>query len=242
MIGMILLATLAVAIFFGITAKFFEKMGVANWVAFLIVLAFAVAAVFPPLIVGTVSFSYAGFFLPLLLSAVLMFAIGINGTLARTVAGVLAIAGIVIATRVAIVPIGNNAATASILIIGFAGGIVSFIIGQNRFAVLASTLGGIVLGDFITAMIFRFVTDTTGYMLQLGQNGIFDTVVLSAIVGCVTLEIVNLISNAFSRHRVVREAVQFEASEDNMFKESDLMLPPNEEDDIYDDYFNDDID
>ena len=108
MIGMILLAAIAVMIFFGLTDRFFSKMGVANWVAFLIVLAFAVAAVFPPLVTGgNVSFSYAGFFLPLLLGVVAMFALGANSSLLRAIVGAMVIAGITVASRIAVPPVGN---------------------------------------------------------------------------------------------------------------------------------------
>lgn len=255
MIGMILLAVLAVLIFFGLTDRYFAKMGVANWVAFLIVLAFAVAAVFPPLTLGTVSLSYAGFFLPVMLGAVAMFAIGANAGLLRAIVGALSVAGVTLAARVAFPPVSYTAAIASILIVGFAGGIVSYIIGQHRLAALASTLGGIVLGDFISAMLFRFAIGNT-VMFELGLNGIFDSLVLSAIVGSVTLEVANVIIRAVERNSAATRSApapvlyNTEAAEDNDFDDehkflpigdADDLIPPAEEDDIYDEYFHDDI-
>lgn len=247
MIGMILLAVVAVMIFFGITAGFFREMGVANWVAFLVVLAFAIAAVFPPLVTGTnVSFSYAGFFLPLLLGVVMMFALGYGGNLLRAVVGALAVAGIVVAPRIALPPVSDyRAAIPAICIVGFAGGITAFVIGRNRLAMLGATLTGIVLGDFITALLFRFVTGATGNLLQLGQNGIFDTIVLTVLVGGVTLEAVHLIARAVSRRRAsgapaFAEATT-EAAEDNAFSHEEFG-GVTEDDDLFDDYFNDDID
>ena len=246
MLGMILLAVMAVMIFFGLTDRFFAKMGVANWAAFLIILAFAVAAVFPPLLVGRVTLSYAGFFLPLMLGTVAMFALGANSTLLRAIVGTLAVAGIVLATRVAFVPTGYSSAIPSILIIGFAGGIAAYIIAQSRLAVLASVLCGIVLGDFASAMILRFALDT-GYLLQLGQNGIFDALVLSLIIGAVTLEVAAVITRAVSRRienasSTPALASQIEAAEDVKIDENDVMLPADEDDDLFEDYFNDDID
>lgn len=241
MLGMILLAVLAVMIFFGITAGYFEKMGVANWVAFLIVLAFAVAAVFPPLVTGGgVSLSYAGFFLPLLLGVVCMFALGANSTLVRAVIGTMAIAGIVIASRVALVPSDYRSSIPSVLIVGFVSGFASFLICRTRLAVLAATLVGIVLGDFITAMIFRFAVNGTG-LFALGQNGIFDCAVLASLVGGFTVAVAELIMRA-ARSRVRAPALaQTEAAEDNDLPESE-MIPPHEDDDLFDEYFNDDID
>lgn len=248
MIGMILLAVLAVLIFFGVTDRYFSHMGVANWVAFLIVLAFAVAAMFPPLTTATgVSFSYAGFFLPLLLGTVTLFALGANASLLRAVVGGMAVAGIVIATRVAVVPVASySAAIPALLIAGFAGGIVSFVIGQSRLAALSSLLCGCVLGDFICAMLFRFVTEST-YWLQLGQNGMFDTVVLGTIVGGLTAEIAAVAHRALSRRRsddympVNAAVAQTEAAEDTAVDAANANLT-EEDDDLYDDYFNDDID
>lgn len=256
MIGMILLAVLAVLIFFGLTDRFFAKMGVANWVAFLVVLAFAVAAVFPPLAIGSVTLSYAGFFLPVILAVVSMFAIGANGSLIRAIVAALAVAGVVLSTRVAFVPSGGYRNTLiSVLIIGLSGGIVAYIIGQGRLAVFASLLGGIVLGDFISAMIFRFVLGES-YLFQLGQNGIFDSIVLAVIVGGVTLEIANRIivkvTGAADVPRLAsKTAAQTEAAEDIRLDkpssvipigDADDLIPPGEEDDLYDEYFNDDID
>ena len=247
MIGMILLAVLAVSIFFGITDSFFGKMGVANWVAFLVVLAFAVAAVFPPLVTGAnVSFSYAGFFLPLLLGVVTLFALGANSSLLRAVVGALSVAGIVIAARIALPPVaGYRAAVPSILIAGFAGGITAFVIGQSRLATLSATLCGTVLGDFVAAMLFRFVTGAPGVVLQLGQNGIFDSAVLAAIVGGVSVEIVQRVRQALS-HRTAAyvpqgAAVNIEAAEDMPISEkNERFSHETEGDDVYKDYFDDD--
>ena len=94
-------------------------------------------------------FHTEGFFLPVMLGAVAMFAIGANAGLLRAIVGALSVAGVTLAARVAFPPVSYTAAIASILIVGFAGGIVSYIIGQHRLAALASTRGGIVLGDFI---------------------------------------------------------------------------------------------
>ena len=241
---MLVLAAIAVMIFFGLTDRFFSKMGVANWVAFLVVLAFAVAAVFPPLVTGgNVSFSYAGFFLPLLLGVVAMFALGANSSLLRALVGALAIAGLTVASRIAIPPVeGYKSAIASILIVGFAGGITAFIIGQGRLAMLASVLCGVVLGDFICAMLFRFVTGATGTMFMLGQNGIFDSLVTAALVGGITLEIGNLIRRAATNRQAVPVAAQFEAGEDVKFDSTEKTVPADEEDDLFEDYFNDDVD
>lgn len=246
MVGMILLAVLAALVFFGVTDRYFGNMGVANWVAFLIVLAFAVAAMFPPLVTdGGVSFSYAGFFLPLLLGVVAMFALGASSALLRALVGSLAVAGIVLAARVAFVPVESyRAAVPAFLIAGFASGIVSFIIGQSRLASLASLLCGCILGDFIGALLFRFVTQSA-YMLQLGQNGMFDTVVLAFLVSGVTAEVSVLVRRALSRrahhaYYPALSAVNIEAAEDNPVEKEKVL--PAEDDDVYDDYFNDDID
>lgn len=243
MIGIVLLATLAVLVFFGITDSFFSAFGVANWVAFLVVAAFAVASMFPPLVTETgVSFSYAGFFLPLLLGVVTLFALGLSANLLRAVVGSVAVAGIVIAARVAFVPVSSyTAAVPSILIAGFAGGIAAFAIGQHRLAALGALLIGCVLGDFTVAMLFRFVTEST-YLLQLGQNGMFDSLVLALVTsGCVAV-LTKAVSRAFARRRgkysvpIGAAVPTAEAGQDNDLPEGTAQT---EEDDLYDDYFED---
>ena len=247
MIGLVTLAVVAVIIFFGLTAKYFENMGVPNWVALLIVLAFSVAAVFPPLMTNAVSLSFAGFVLPLLLGIVAMAALGFTSNLARAAIGTLAIAGVTVAARVAYEPFDYSSAIPSILIVGIVGGVASFAICGNRLSMLASLTVGVVLGDFISAMLFRFVTDSTGGLLRLGVFGIFDAVVVGAVVGAVTLEIVGLIIRARARAPKARKSLAvvpalIEAGEDTKIEEEIEKSDNTEEDEVYEDYFNDDID
>ena len=91
-------------------------------------------------------------------------------------------------------------------------------------------------------MLFRFVTGATGTMFMLGQNGIFDSLVTAALVGGITLEIGNLIRRAATNRQAVPVAAQFEAGEDVKFDSTEKTVPADEEDDLFEDYFNDDVD
>ena len=247
MIGLITLAVIAVLIFFGLTAKYFANMGVPNWVALLIVLAFAVAAVFPPLMMNAVSISFSGFVLPLLLGIVAMFALGATSNLFRAVLGTLAVAGVTVAARVAYEPLDYTGAIPSILIVGIVGGVVSYLICGNRLSMLASITVGIVLGDFISAMLFRFVTFATGHVLRLGNYGVFDATVIGVAVGAITLEIAGLIMRSRARSTKTQKSLAavpalIEAGEDTKLSEENKKTDSEEEEDVYEDYFNDDVD
>ena len=250
---MITLAVIAVLAFFGLTAKYFENMGVPNWVAFLIILAFAVAAVFPPLMVGNVTISFAGFVMPLILGIVAMFALGATSNLARAFAGVFAIAGITVAARVAYEPLDYSGAIPSMLIVGIVGGFASYLICGNRLSMLSALTVGVVLGDFVSAMLFRFVTMGTGHILRLGEFGEFDTVVIGLAVGAITLEIAGLIMRSRTRvPKTVKTPIVvpalIEAGEDvkiddeSKNAEESKIAETAEDDDVYEEYFNDDID
>ncbi|MDE7395147.1 MAG: hypothetical protein K2M95_03400 [Clostridiales bacterium] len=237
MIGMILLAVLAALIFFGATSHFFSEMGVANWVAFLVVFGVALAAVFPPLrFYGGVSFSYAGFFAPLLIGLFMFFSVLKSGGILRTLAGIPAVAGIVLAARISFPPFTNS--IPSMLIIGLVGGVAAFLVGRSRIAMLASVLLGIVLGDVIATLLFRYVLGTAT-ILPFGQYGIFDAFVLGVLVAGFTTEMVGMIAGAMHRQRVstMPVATAIEAGKDNAFNPDTLY-----EDEDFDEYFNDDID
>lgn len=234
MIGLILLTVLATLIFFGVTSRFFSALGIANWVAFLIVFSIGVAALFPPLRFAGMSYSWAGFFVPLLLGMILFFALAKTGGVFRTFAAVPAVAGIVLATRITFSPSENF--IPSMLIIGFLGGAAAFLICRNRMATMASVMLGLVLGDAITVLLQRFVLGTLS-TLSYGQFGMFDTFVLTALVAGVMAEIAAIVKTSAQRKQYAgtRSASAFEAGED-----PDVVPRLDDEEDS--ELFNDDID
>ena len=64
-IGLILLSALAILTFFGVTERFFRKVGIPDWLAFLLVLSFVIGAVVPEIPIGTrVTLNVGGFIIP----------------------------------------------------------------------------------------------------------------------------------------------------------------------------------
>ena len=90
----------------------------------------------------------------------------------------------------------------------------------------------------------------------LGPYVLFEALVLSALLGSVTLVAANPIIGAVERNSAATRSAHApvlyntEAAEDNDFDDehkflpigdADDLIPPAEEDDIYDEYFHDDI-
>ena len=235
MVGMILLAVLAALIFFGAASHYFSKIGVANWVAFLVVFGLAVAAVLPPLRFYGVTLSYAGFFVPLLLGLIAFFSVLRSGGILRTLAAIPAVAGIVLAARITFSPFVNS--IPSMLLIGIIGGVAAYAIGRTHIAVLTAVLLGIVLGDVIATLLFRYVLDTS-VLLSFGQYGIFDAIVLGLLVSGIVLEASGAVARLWRERRTVPiAAAAIEAGEDNDFEKV-----TREEEEDFSEYFNDDID
>ncbi|MDE5563112.1 MAG: hypothetical protein K2J01_06170, partial [Clostridiales bacterium] len=69
-IGLVLLGLVAVLLFLGIAERVFKSFGVAYWLAFVMIGVLIGCAFIPTFTVGAVQFNVAGFFAPLIFSAV----------------------------------------------------------------------------------------------------------------------------------------------------------------------------
>lgn len=188
-IGLIILGVLGVLVFFGATERFFRKMGIANWLAFILVLAFVAGAVVPRVTIGSAfAMNIGGFAVPLVLTVALAVFIGWNAELFRAGLATLAVASTAVATRMLLLPTSTALMITASLIVGFVGGAVAFIIGRTRAATLTAALGGIVLGDVITSVVYRYFVD--GSAVALGTRGVFDSLVIAAVFGVLLSEVI----------------------------------------------------
>lgn len=240
-IGLVLLAIVAVLIFFGLTTRFFKRIGVANWLAFLLVLALVVGAVLPNIRIGTMfSMNIGGFLLPLSVTVFLMIMLGANSNLAKSVLALLAVASVAISTRMLMMPTSMGMQIGASIIVGIVGGAVAYLIAKSRLGTLAAAMGGIVLGDIVVSLVYRFVTETTGNVLMLGVNGVFDSLIIASVFGVLLAEVIGFARRMASDRRISAGVVQTESAEDNLFE--GYTIAPSEDEDGFDDYFNDDID
>lgn len=210
-IGLVLLAITAVLIFFGVSERFFRRIGVPNWLAFLFVLALVVGVIVPDIGGGRFSLNVGGFIVPLIIMIVLEAVMGAGGEMGRSFISMIAVASVAVATRMLIEPQTGGMILAASLIVGLVGGAVAYLVAQTRLAVIASVMGGIVLGDVITNFIYRYVLE---YNFALGTDGVFDSLIIGSIFGILLLEAVEAIRRLSAQKRTSAAALSTESAQD----------------------------
>jgi len=236
-IGLILLALFSVFVFFGATERFFRRLGMPNWLAFLLVLALIVGAIIPTIRIGRVSLNVGGFLIPLLIMVVLDFIMGVSPQLFRTIIGTMAVAAVALAVRVLIRPENGGMILTSSLIVGFVGGAVAYLVGGTRLSTLSSVMGGIVLGDILTNFVYVF--GVKGYTFALGLRGVFDSIIIASIFGVAMYELITLLKRRVSNKRIVDSSLSFEGGEDVYSEDEYLKMEEHLDQSRYDDYFDD---
>ncbi|MCL2062337.1 MAG: hypothetical protein FWH03_06925 [Firmicutes bacterium] len=236
LVGLLLLAVLAVLTFFGFSERFFRKIGIPDWLAFLLILAFVIGAVVPVIPIGTrVTLHVGGFLVPASLFVILLIVSPVKKEKLRTLLAVFAVAGISVAARMLLRPNSEGLYFVLSVVTGLACGIAAYLAGRTRAATLAGALGGVVLGDIINNIILRFVY---GAPIAFGSFGVFDSVVLAAVVGIVLLEAVQAIKRTMHQKRVSKRVLQAEFAEDTLLKDASVEKENEKIDKELNNFFN----
>jgi hypothetical protein len=238
-IGLVLLAITALLIFFGLGERFLRKIGISNWLAFILTAALVLGVVLPDIRIGSAfSINLGGFLVPVVLVAIFCSLTGFNKDLVRSLLATVAVAGVAVATRMLIMPTSFATVLTASVIVGFVGGAVAYLIGMTRLSTLTAAVAGIVLGDIIVNILYRYVLKT-GSVVALGSGGVFDSVVLAAVFGVIIAEAIAAVKRTVNRGRVVRGSLNAEASEDTNLSGNELDAPNGDEEE-YSQYFDDD--
>ena len=221
MIGLVLLGIVAVLIFFGVSKRFFQKIGLPSWVAFILVLALVVGAIVPSIRIGdSFSMTVSGFLLPILITIILFALIGGRKSVnrknnfegLRALFAIIAVAGVTVATRLLMMPTTFSSVITSSVIIGFVGGTIAYLVGQTRLSTLTGVTGGIVLGDVIVNLTQRYAFDREYF--AFGASGVFDSMILAIVVGILVLTAISALRHAQARKQIRRKNLNFESSKD----------------------------
>ena len=219
LIGLILLAALAVAVFFGLGERFFRKIGLPDWLAFVLVLALVIGALVPEISLGGITINVGGFLVPLGLLAILFSRTKSKQCVLRSFLAILAVAGMTVATRLLIRAETPGLIVVTSAVTGALAGISAYLAGKERVAVLIGAIGGIVLGDIVNNMILRFVFYQP---IELGSHGIFDSIILAAVLGIVLTEAIAAISRTMNENKISRTTLLHETAEDNYFEKEKI--------------------
>lgn len=226
-IGLIILGVIAVAVFFGAAERFFRRIGVPNWSAFLLVLALVAGAVVPEIKAGAFTMNLGGFAVPAVIAVIAAVRIGWDGELFRSGIALVAAAAVYTATRMLIVPDTVAMTITASVVGGFLVGAVAYLISGSRLGTAMAAAGGTVVGDVIVSLVYRFFIDGSG--VSLGTQGAFDSLVIALVFGLLLAEVIGSIRGAY------RTETAFEAGEELFPAESKSNF--NEED--FEDWFDD---
>ncbi len=243
-IGLILLAAVGLFLFFGGTERFFTKLGLPSRAAFIIVLALVLGAIIPQVSFGSAfNIQLGGFLIPLAVMAIFLFRCNGKEEVFKALLSLASVAAVCVAARM-LIPSYNAGLRVTISVVtGFVSAVVACIISQSRIPALAGILGGMVVSDVITSLVYRFFID--GSAVSLGTAGVFDAIVIGVVFTVIIAEALS----AIKRHTNAKQPLiltDLEAGEDYNTPSdinADTSAPVyhfNEED--YEEYFNDDID
>ena len=214
-VGLILLSVLAVLTFFGVTERFFRKVGIPDWLAFVLVLSFVIGAVVPEIPIGTrMTLNVGGFIIPVVFLIILFSVAPVKTDALRALLASLAVAGVTVAARMLIHPESDGLELVTMAVTGILGGIAAYLAGGTRSGVLAGAVGGIMLGDIVNNLILRFLY---GVNITLGGRGVFDSIIIAAVVGILLLEVIEAIKRTFSEKGLESSVFNTESAEDVRF-------------------------
>ena len=220
-IGLIILGVIAVAVFFGAAERFFRKIGVPNWSAFLLVLALVAGAVVPEIRIGSFTMNLGGFAVPAVIAVISAVLIGWDGELFRSGIALLAAASAYTAVRMLIVPDTTAMTITASVVGGFLVGAVAYLISGSRLGTALAATGGTVIGDLLVSLVYRFFIDGSG--VSLGTRGAFDSMVIALVFGLLLSEVIGSIRSAYRRDAAFEAGEElFPAAPKSNFNEEDF--------------------
>ncbi|MBR6788877.1 MAG: hypothetical protein IKM44_03625 [Clostridia bacterium] len=209
-IGLVILGISAVLLFFGVAEKFFDRLGLTSWLAFLLILALIVGAVTPELRTDFFVITVGGFIVPLVVGIILFAIASRQGSFAKTLLSVFLVTSVATLFRIVMSSETVNV-LASNLIIGFVCGAVAFLCAGSRLGALAGGMLGVDLGDLISAISYAYILGEG--ILTLG-SGIFDGIIISTAFALVVAEIAFAITTKMERRKTEKTLTEAEFAKD----------------------------
>ena len=195
-IGLILLGSVAVLLFFGIAERVFKSFGVAYWLAFIMVGVLIGSAFIPSFRIGVVTVNAAGFIAPAAF-AVVFFVIAVRTREHyRAIVAASAVAASYVAVRLLVEPIASPVVTA--IVVGFLCGAIGFLVGKTKLAALASIFAGFPIGEGISTAVGAFLPSVE---MRLGSAAMFDALIIAAVFSVAMFEAIAAIKRTMNARR-----------------------------------------
>ncbi|MDR3021100.1 MAG: hypothetical protein LBU60_00235 [Clostridiales bacterium] len=218
-IGLFILGLLSILVFFGIIKKLLIKIGIPEWLAYLTILTMTLGVVVSPLQVFGMSMSVSGFFVPLLLVAVLCFSMGFCKPLLQAFTLAFIIAGMAVLVRI-VIPKDLIDGFVYLLVLGCFSGAVSALMSKTHKAALIGSIGGILLFELglgIYDRIFNFD------VIYLGSLNSLD-IIMIAITSCVMLMEIVLSIKSSSQLKSTENSVSLKLASQGTESATDAVI------------------
>lgn len=209
--GIIILGITAVLLFFGAAERYFDRLGMTSWLAFLIILALIIGAVMPEVRTNGFVMTVGGFVVPAVVFVVVLAVSARKGNILRTLLALVVQAALTVAFRMFTGTETTGALTAFFLLTGFIGGAAAYAVAGSRLGCVAAVFGGCIVGDTASMGLM------SGYGFSpftLGGYGIFNAMIVGCAAALVTAEIVCAVRRSIENRSVTARRLEAEAAED----------------------------
>lgn len=196
-IGMVLLTVTAILVFFGAAQRVLDKMYLSDRSALVLIALMFFGTLLPNLTLSRVQISLGGVVIPLGICAYLLIRAGTAKERVRAIAGSVLTAGVIYALS-ALMPDEPEAIVIDpMYLYGLVGGLIAYMLGRSRRGAFICGALGVMLADTAVAVVNW--NSGIDQPLILGGAGVFDAIVISAVLGVLLSELVGEIFERLTR-------------------------------------------
>ena len=196
-VGMILLTATAILVFFGAAQRVLDKLRMTDRTALVLIALMFFGTLIPNIVLGSVSISIGGAVIPAGICIYLLIRAGTAKERTRALVGSVITAGIIYAFS-ALMPDEPEAIVIDPLYLcGIIGGLTAYLLGRSRRGAFICGVFGVLLADIAVSIVNRL--NGIQQQLVLGGAGVFDTAVISGLLGVILSELIGELIERFVR-------------------------------------------
>ena len=196
-VGMILLTATAILVFFGAAQRVLDKLRMTDRTALLLIALMFFGTLIPNIVIGSASISIGGAVIPAGICIYLLIRAGTAKERIRSSIGSVITAGIIYAFSALMPDEPETIVIDPLYLCGIVGGLVAYLLGRSRRGAFICGVFGVLLADIAVSVVNRL--NGIQQQLVLGGAGVFDTVVISGLLGVILSELVGELIERFVR-------------------------------------------
>ena len=186
-VGMIFLTASAILVFFGAAQRVLDKLRLSDRTAILLIALMFFGTLLPNIVLGSLSINIGGALIPAGICIYLFAGADTPRERWRAVTGSLLTAGIIYAFSSLMPDEPENIVIDPLYLSGLAGGLTAYLLGRSRRNAFVCGVMGVLLADLGVGILNRL--NGINQQINLGGAGVFDTAVISGLLGVVLAEL-----------------------------------------------------